>query len=216
MSTVYDGDFTAEAATGTPELSRDFPLLLDATSFTQPMMVLAASYAALADNAQTSYRSATWYYAGDGGFTDEGAGVISFNREWVRVPSSFSEYERGAYTFPALEDQRMENSMVAMTKIDTSFYLVGASPATYATSAEIPQIADTRITNSGGTVSFNILAGGFYIPLTGSSPTLATYTGWMATDLATATSYSIVAEASSIFNYKGNVWGRKTRYVKAT
>jgi hypothetical protein len=103
MSIVYDGNFGTAAANGGPSISQDFPDTTEVTSFLAPIMQRAASYAPLTLTASTSYLGATWYHTGDRGFANLGGDVLSFQREFAKIPSRrIVPGGTYAYTFPGM------------------------------------------------------------------------------------------------------------------
>lgn len=103
MSIVYDGNFGTVHANGGPSISQDFPDTTEVTSFLSPVMQTAGSYAPLSLTASTSYLGATWYHTGDRGFANVGGGVLSFQREFAKVPAQrIVPGGTYAYTFPGM------------------------------------------------------------------------------------------------------------------
>jgi hypothetical protein len=103
MSIVYDGNFGTADANGGPSISQDFPDTTEVTSFLAPIMQRAASYAPLTLTASTSYLGATWYHTGDRGFANLGGDVLSFQREFAKIPAQrIVPGGTYAYTFPGM------------------------------------------------------------------------------------------------------------------
>jgi hypothetical protein len=103
VSIVYDGDFNSARLNGAPVVVQDFADTPEVTSFVAPVMQRMASYSPLALTASTAYLAATWFYVGDKGFTDRGADVAQFSREFAKIPATRTVPGGSlAYTFPGM------------------------------------------------------------------------------------------------------------------
>jgi hypothetical protein len=98
--------FNTVATVGLPVWEKVLPEPNEQIVFRQRFMQTAASYSPLALN--TPYPSSTYVPAGvtfylvsEENFNDERAGVFTWDRVYARVPSSWSEREEYAYTYPA-------------------------------------------------------------------------------------------------------------------
>jgi hypothetical protein len=195
----------------------DFPFgerKREAMVIRQRFLQLRASYVRPDANALNCSAYPSAYFCNDEGFADVGMGLTLWTRVWATIPEQITDFETYAYTFPGYAASISANGRVPLTKAVTSkltidFYLVGPS-GSYATADLIPAVF-------GQTYTFPPYIGSIaaeYLDTT-SVPTLATYEGWVTTDAAGASSYSIEAADSVLENYIGNIWRRTRRKVKA-
>lgn len=100
--------FNVAVTSSLPVWENPIPALNEKTVFRQTFVQTAASYAPLALDtvypAAGSYgvpSSPTYYLVAEDNQTDLGGGMMQWDRVYARVPSSWSEGEEFAYTFPA-------------------------------------------------------------------------------------------------------------------
>lgn len=100
--------FNVAVTSSLPVWENPIPALNEKTVFRQTFVQTAASYAPLALDsvypAAGSYgvpSSPTYYLVAEDNQTDLGGGMMQWDRVYARVPTSWSEGEEFAYTFPA-------------------------------------------------------------------------------------------------------------------
>jgi hypothetical protein len=119
--------FTSAVTVGLPVWDVVIPAQNDKVLFRQPFMQLAASYSPLPLNtaytAAGSYgvpTGATYYLVGEENFADQSGGMMQWERVYAKVPSSWSDGEEFAYTFPAYINTVSPGSDFAITSISES------------------------------------------------------------------------------------------------
>lgn len=119
--------FNVAVTSSLPTWDNPIPALNEKTAFRQTFVQTAASYAPLA--LDTAYPAAgsygvpsspTYYLVGEEGFTDLGGGMLQWDRVYARVPSSWSEGEEFAYTFPAFIASATAGTDQTITSISDS------------------------------------------------------------------------------------------------
>jgi hypothetical protein len=221
MSLTFDGDWSVPTMNGAPRLQHDIPERpQEATSIAVPMLSAFSVYSIPTTGTSTSFAGATWYILGDSGFFDQGGGVWAFTREWIRKPASFQNFETYAANYPGIRGENRSPFIAAGTsKIDVDFFLIAPSGGDYDSPAKIPMTEETRITFDGSSSSAPLLSGVFlssgFFGFLDTTPAPTVYQGWITTDAATVTSYSIQAEPSTISQVRGPLWRRDKRFVKA-
>lgn len=195
----------------------DYPLgerNRDALMIRQQFQQKRVDYVRPAANLQNCSAYTNAYFCDDTGFRDLGMGLMEWTRVWATIPSQTIDYETFAYTFPGYAASGMTPGRVPISnqvtsKIVLDFYLVG-SGGSYTSAADIP-------VTFGQTYVYGVWSGSVAAEyLNGDSvPTITTYKGWVTTDAATASSYTLEAHDSILEPYVGNIWRRLRRFVKA-
>lgn len=200
---------------------REYPMAWLPTHFTveEKYLVKAGNYSRLENNTPNSVFP-TAYLVDENIDREEGDGIW-FTRLYSTIPSSWSAPQTFAGNYPGLYVYRAPFVESAPGLEQHDYFMVGAGTP-YATEKDIPFIGVDRLTYSDGvfTNSVPLLSGGEYYLNDGggvlfpTTPSRATYIGWIADDLA-IDSFTLVAEASKPQRYKANIWDRVTLYVKA-
>ncbi len=238
----YDGDFTVATAIG-PKL-RTYPFEGDNTSFytEQSFCQLFANFASTPLNTQDPDDNLS-FLVSESALQDMGAGVAQWTRIYSHVPQVRDDYESFAYTFPGwvaaydstyhspwasagvsilpyfpitppptlVDPGRVPRAAVVSSKLRHEFFLVGVHGA-FVSASLVPLLqakryiyGDTFGAYGGGDVPDRVLwdSGNYTSPTTTEYKALIT----AGTD--------IVAEDSILRRWKGNIYERTTRYVKA-
>lgn len=240
MSILWqDGDFTLASASGGKEKS--FPFDGDSESFvsTQEFMQFYANWARLPLNS-VDPDDPLAYLVAESPLQDLGGGIVKWSRTYARIPATRYEYESYAYTFPgyvATLEQRLTTPWALpsgtftatddpgrrpLTESVTSrllheYFLVGAN-GQYDAASDIPAIAAQTYrygayfgVNAGGDLPDKLLWPATTIlgAVNGTSPTKEAYQALVVAGT------EIVAEDSKLRRWRGNIYERVTRYVKA-
>jgi hypothetical protein len=119
--------FTSAVTVGLPVWDVVIPAQNDKVLFRQPFMQLAASYSPLpldtpypAAGAYGVPTGATYYLVAEENFADQSGGMMQWERVYAKVPSSWSDGEEFAYTFPAYINTVSPGSDFAITSISES------------------------------------------------------------------------------------------------
>jgi len=119
--------FTSAVTVGLPVWDVVIPAQNDKVLFRQPFMQLAASYSPLpldtpypAAGAYGVPTGATYYLVGEENFADQSGGMMQWERVYAKVPSSWSDGEEFAYTFPAYLGSASPASDFTITSISDS------------------------------------------------------------------------------------------------
>lgn len=214
MSAYDPLDCTTPQETGALLITRPLIDQGDTTHFiaAQNYYVLAQSYVAPTLNSTKTVLTVTAYCVGDTTPTPAEAGLVSYTRRWSTIPATNYEPSTYACTLPGIDTIRDPVPSTIPARVKSDYYMVGAG-LTYTTFDAIPVVVPSVVVTSGA-VGIPLFSGGFY--LDGSTtPTASTYQTAIGTDVATPTSYSYVATTSELVRYAGNIWQRKTLYVKA-
>lgn len=222
--------FTTETQTG--EWTREYAFgALEPTAkiFRAPFAQLANSIVRPSNLANYNINGTTCWFCDDTGFRDLRGGFQEWTREVCSLPANYNDFETYAYTFPGYYQGRAPFTDQPTSKLVKEFFVVGntALGANYATPGEIPQY---RAQNYTPAYAFNTASGlptdmvtfdGYLANtnvtafLFASSPNLNTYQSWVSTDNSNASSYSIEASASTLEHFRGPIWMRIRRFVKA-
>jgi hypothetical protein len=224
MTIAYtDGAFGTIAASDAPKLSKAFRHTSERYILRQTFWQTQAAKTELALN--TAHATLTDFLLVDeGDETDEGNGIVSWERTYAKIPDDFTE-PGGTYSYQFIglaadfgegiepETGRERFTRTVMSVIEHEFFLVG-SGGSYATAQEIPLIPVTEyVFELAPEMTTDYLVN--QPPTT--TPTLPTrdeYTDMIADDAADADSYSIVVECN-VEAWMGNIWVRKTQRIKA-
>ena len=119
--------FNVAVTSSLPVWENPIPALNEKTVFRQTFVQTAASYAPLALDtvypAAGSYgvpSSPTYYLVSEDNQTDLGGGMMQWDRVYARIPTSWSEGEEFAYTFPAFIASATAGSDQTITSISDS------------------------------------------------------------------------------------------------
>lgn len=186
--------------------------------FTIPYIVSALDYAPTALNTAATINGVSVFACGETAPADAGAGVLSYEGKFANVPASHFDYETYSATYPGYWGERVSYTQTVQAQLQYEYFKTGTGE-TYETPAEIPLVAETRVTNSGG-LDVSILSGGELfltdggevapgVTLAATSPTLTAYKA-----LVTGATYSIAVDCK-VEHYLGNIWARITRRVLA-
>jgi hypothetical protein len=130
--------FTSAVTVSLPVWDPVIPAPNDKVLFRQSFMQLAASYAPLPlDTAYTAAGSygvptgATYYLVGEENFNDRSGGMMQWDRVYSKVPTSWSDGQEFAYTFPAYAGSSTAGADYAITSISDSgtYYTISSSLA---------------------------------------------------------------------------------------
>jgi hypothetical protein len=167
---------------------------------------------------------------------DSGVGCVTWERIYAKVPSQHVEFSTYAYNFigfigkvfyvngnpdetiSTYGRERHQRTVLARTQFD--YYLVDGS--TIMTQFDIPVIEETIYYAPSSWVTPPLITDYLWEnpPFTNeTNPDRSTYESWMAADAASApaigSSFSLVAQASKVERWMGNIWRRQTLYIKA-
>ncbi len=215
MSIKFDGTWTSPQINGAPVFRHEVPELpKDPTTLVMPMMSPFSIYSVPTAGTLTEFASHNWYILGDSGFTDVGAGVWKFTREWIRKPAAFESFEVYAANFPGIRGVRDPQLVSQTSKLDVDFFMIMPTGGDYTTAALIPITEEARVVynisqNSAPLLSNVYLAATFF-GFQNTTPSPASYQALIA-----ASTYSIQAEASSLSRVRGPLWRRENRLVRA-
>lgn len=244
MSSYSDGDFTVAAASSGKEKTFPFSFEGDNTSFytEQNFIQARASFAPTALNSKDPDDSSS-YLVGESPLRDLGGDLVEWTRTYSRIPAKRNSYESFAYTFPgfaatfssrlttpwalpsgtfsALDDPgRQPLTKKVTSRLHHNFFLVGTN-GSYSDPDLIPIIPAQRYTygsyfaagNPGWVNLLNDLPDKILWPNSGypdgTSPTVEQYKAMVAAGA------EIVAEDSIVRHWKGKIYERITRYVRA-
>jgi hypothetical protein len=119
--------FNVAVTVGLPVWDVVIPAQNDKVLFRQPFMQLAASYSPLpldtpypAAGAYGVPTGATYYLVAEENFADQSGGMLQWERVYAKVPSSWSDGEEFAYTFPAYLGTASPGSDFTITSISDS------------------------------------------------------------------------------------------------
>jgi hypothetical protein len=235
MSSYSDGNFTIAAASGGKH--RVFPFDGDTDSYvtTQDFIQLAANYRPLPLNSADP-TDPTCFLVNESERRDIGGELVQWTRTYSRIPKQRNEYESFTYTFPGfgitwgtqfflpwagaptlgtipvvVDPGRIPITLRVTSRLQHDFFLVGAT-GQYAAPNAIPVIAAQRYVhgsafgaNAGGDVPDRIL----WNATNWTVPTIADFKALIAAGA------EIVAEDSDLRRWRGNIYLRVTRYIKA-
>lgn len=227
-----DGALTTAVAVGGARKS--FPFEGDVSSFIveQDYHVLIGSYATLAAGAaHATYTTA--YFVRDSELENIGAGVVKFTRTWAQIPATRNEYGTFAFQYPGLygtqtppyafqywivaDDGRDPYLAVGSSRLKHEYFLCIALQ-TYPTPDSIPilpKLAFNIDANQSSRNAYLLKAGVFW---SDTNPTVEEWLALMAggTGIGTGSEAGeFIAEDSTIERWKGNIYSRVTRYLKA-
>jgi hypothetical protein len=222
--------WTTAVAQGGP--SYQFPLSpKDSTHVVirQVYWVLRANYSRASSNSacpsdlKTGITSADAYFIDDTDFTPLVAGVLSFTRTWATVPATQTSYSTDVVRVPGKENgaypQRNAYEVERKVKVVDTYTLVGTgtsysdeSTLNLSATAYTPSATRRALGNTDGALfgAINYITG-----TDPSTPSLTSYESAIATDAATATSYSYILKPAAPILYLGNIFSRRAIYVKA-
>lgn len=147
--------FNVAVTSSLPVWENPIPALNEKTVFRQTFVQTSASYAPLALN--TVYSAAgnygvpsspTYYLVAEEGFSDLGGGLVQWDRVYARIPTSWSEGEEFAYTFPAFISSATAGSDQTITSISDSGSNYSISSALAFTTGDQVHIAVSYVRDS--------------------------------------------------------------------
>lgn len=236
-----DGTFTSKWPIGKARIS--YPIPQDTTAYLleQDYMQLKSSYSAASLNS-THYTELGGASPTDGGSTgdnsaylveigqhqDLGAGLIQWTEVYASKPASRDEYESYSYNFIGFYGLygganvttvtgRDRFTQTVTSRVAYAYYRIFASGGDYTAVSSIPQIVAQAYVFGSTTNNLDFLADSPPFT-TASTPSRTDYEAVMAggSGLGTgAAAGEIVAEQSILRRYRGNIWERATRYIKA-
>lgn len=189
----------------------------------QPYQIAATSWSAATIGAEHASDS-TLYLCDESERVPIGAGMVQWSRTYAKLPAQHTEYETIIYTFPGflsgggIGDAYFEgrDPVTEPTTCKTVFdyYLLASgtvSPPKYNTVEGMPIVAAFRPYWTGNTSNYTPLWLANNPPFTVASvPNVTDY-------LTKVTNGDWIAiEPSQIARWMGNIFVRRTRYVKAT
>ena len=208
MANYYiDGITSTASVAGEPRFLAPLPLSTTPTAFEQDWVAVESGYTP--SSMGTAHPTLTSYYlCSESARTPIGAGVVRFTRTYAAKPADYSSYE--SYAMSHIQYQtsggliRLSANFVTSSTIEHKFYRIAASGGDYTTPLGIPLVEKwfpTRII-SGVTSYFTIA----------NDDTTPTGDDYVTDYIDTIT---ICAEASSVSQWMGPIYERKTRYVIA-
>ena len=219
-----DGTFTTASATGAAEKS--FPIEGDNSSFIveQDFVIAIGSFSPLALNtAHPTYTTA--YLVKESPLQDLGAGIMRWTRTYAQIPATRDDYETSVYRFPgflgagtppysqyqiAVGDQRDPFEKSCVTRVENEYFLCAAGQ-TYVSPDLIPIIPATKYHFDG--IENNLVD---YLVDHTTNPFATETVPSLPDYLAMITAGDeVVVEDSRVERWMGNIYVRKTRYVKA-
>ena len=229
-----DGTFTTAGLHGV--YRRSFPIERDTSAqiIEQDFIVAYGSYAHQALN--TPHATVTdAYLVREGSHQDLDGGLIKFTRVYATVPAARDDYETFTYKFPGLYSTGDGNPPYnqyweavtgegrdpfpdTVTSRVRNEYFLCATGETYETPDEIPILKGQEFaldSNANARMYYLLPAGEFVGDSTPTREAWLTLVGG-GTGLGTgANAGEFIPEDSKIEPYMGNIWVRKTRYIKA-
>lgn len=151
----------------------------------------------------------TYLLVREGDFSEIEGGQLKWNRYYACTPPQRVEYTSSGRTFPGIVSatyRREPFDFPTATKITRSYHLVSST-------AGIPTLADEARVTVTGSLNAPLLSEQFVLPFT--TPTDTTYIGYISADAASASSFSVRAEAQSLERWIGNFYARTDVTVKA-
>lgn len=128
--------FNSVVTVGLPQWEKLLPVPNDKVVFRQRFMQTAASYAPLsydtpypADSTYGVPTSTTYYLVSEENFTPERGGMMSWDRMYSAVPTSWTDSEEYAYNYPAFNGSQTVGTTYNVTAITASgtYYSVSSS-----------------------------------------------------------------------------------------
>ena len=159
-------------------------------------------------------------------------GEIRWNRKYAQIPAQHIEFGTYSYSFigflgrylftnglltgPAHRERFQASSLC---KVQYDYFLVASANDLL----NIPIVQESRYywgnKDAGGNITATNLQTDYLFPHDGYAeatvPTQDDYEAMIAADAADATSFSLVAEASNVTRWLGNIMRRSTKYIKA-
>lgn len=170
---------------------------------------------------------ADYVLTGEGPQSDLGNGVVRWTRTYAKVPDTYTESGGSlSYNFIGFQGYTQTSSTddtpltgrprftrTVPVQITREFFLTG-SGQTYVTSEQIPVIDQQQ---------YLLDSTQYYVDFLSDDPPYANqtdpgraeYDALITTDAATVNSFSLVAEASRITRWQGNIFMRETLRIKA-
>ena len=217
---------TTAARCGIPALSCPIAGVTTEYVLKEPWMQLLTDYSTFAplsiNSAHPEYTG--FYLVEETPRVDQGGGFVRWERVYAKIPSQHIEYESYAYSFigyygvwginVTVTTGRDRKTRVVPCKVVYDYFLCNGSGGT-PTPGDISITQETKYyASAGSAIEVDYLADSPPFA-SATSPSRTTYQGYISADDATASSFSIVAEASQISRWMGNIWQRRTKYVKA-
>ncbi len=212
-----DGDFTVASATAKPQFSNPFAEVNAAYILRQPFMQLLANYAPVTLNTAHPDFS-DFKLAEESERQPIGAGLVTWDRTYAKVPSTFNQFESVNYNFIGFYGTTIAINTTAQSgrwrfvktvtcRIANEFFRIGAGE-TYTDPADIP-ILPAQTYYIGDANQLTDYLGDDDILDTPSTPTRTEY------ETMIAGGDEIIIEDSRLVHWIGAIWLRQTRYVKA-
>lgn len=181
----------------------------------------------------------SFYLVGESERKDMGCGVVRWTRSYAKIPSNWTDYESFTYSFIGLAPNgwpepgwapyqgRYRFTRVVSSQLLHEYFLC-ATGQTYTTPGAVPINEEQKFVLNYGSYSGGNYFSDFLVAAANTYPTLPT-TETYATWVSNATAYGwsagatpsgtnpgkMVAEASKLSRWRGNIWERVTRYVLA-
>lgn len=227
-----DGALTTAQTVGGARKS--FPFEGDNATFIveQDYHVMLANYSPLAlDTAHGTYTNA--YLVRETELENIGGGVVKFTRIYAQIPASRNEYATFAFQFPGLrgalnppyafiywtvsDDGRDPFLDRSNSRMRYEYFLC-ATGQTYETPDEIPILdaLDFALVGNSSSRNHYLLKAGVY--WSNTNPTMEAWLSLVAGGTGIGTGSDVgefIAEDSEIERWMGNIYVRRTRYVKA-
>ena len=229
-----DGTFTTATLCSPYRITLPIERDITAKIVEQDFMVAYGSYTPLAlDTAHPTVTTA--YLVKEAGHTQIGNGIIQFTRVYATIPANRDDYDTFTYTFPGLYSTGDGNPPYnqywesvtgegrdpfpdTVTSRVKNEYFLCATGQTYTTPSAIPVIQgqEFALDSNANARMYYLLPEGEFVG--DSTPTREAWETLAAggTGLGSgAAAGEFIPEDSKLENYMGNIWVRKTRYIKA-
>lgn len=223
--TYTDGTYTSAFAV-TPLVKQPaLPGVKDDLVAAQDFVILRDSYTAAALNTphadEADPAHPVWVLVAEDNKRDLGGDIMQFTRRYARKPDTYSEAQGTiSYNFIGFDGSfginiptitgrpRFVKTVAARAQHD--FFLVGPEAyCDYATPQEIPIIPEQTYYRATSTQTTDYLNDGPPTFTEASNPSRTDYESWIATGS------EIVAQASTLERWQGNIYRRTTIYIKA-
>lgn len=215
---IIDGDLTTPQPIGTPRISLPFSGKGDQSTlvYEQDFIQIASLFVPLSANSIHPTISNAYLVLESDLRPINLAGVAMWTRRYAVIPQTRNEGGSIAYQFPGLTvigsnaTLRIPYTWTVSCRVQLDYYLVGPNGA-YSSVIQLPVIERQRYYLPGmaggiGTDVDTLVSAASEIPTT---PTTETYQSWISSG------YEIVAEASIMSLWQGNIWQRATKYIIA-
>lgn len=222
---------TGTSAIGNPVFTSPIVGVKTGYILTQPFMQLLSAFTEL--NLNTAHPTYTDYLlVEESPREDLGGGLVKWNRIFAKVPAQHVEMETIPYNFiglagttgipdfpsdvPDAKTGRYRFVWTVPVKVQHDYFLLDGS--TYTSPQQLAYlnfIEETRYYRGSDPAWLTDWLVNSPPWTQATTPTLTSYNAMVAADAASATSFSLVAQSSVFNRWRGNIFQRQTRYIKA-